>query len=306
MATITFHCQSCQQTLRVAGENAGKRTKCTRCGTILTIPAVASQRPAAVPPPPPAPPPRRRDDFDDYDDEVIETRPNYGPAQVGLLITMIGALIVVGALALETIAELLMTLLLMSSGPSLGLAQTVGIVAKISICIFLLGWIVLLVGSGFAMVIRNKNGAMIFGILVLSIGIVGLVLYIVFIFLPTMTSRLMLVDFISWFLRFFAKLLVCTTWLFLALYLRAAARSAGSKKLGNWKLFVMTCILVGIYFLIPLVVYLIMTSTASRGSFGLAITVQILDIALLGFHVVVALLLALRCRAVKAALAKVK
>lgn len=80
MSTITFQCYSCQKTLRVGADKAGKKAKCVQCGTILTIPMasaeeeevvvaeIESEPPARTKPPPP--PSRSRDD-DDEDD----TRP---------------------------------------------------------------------------------------------------------------------------------------------------------------------------------------------------------------------------------------
>src|SRR5262245_21730205 len=72
---ITFQCPACSQVLKVAAENAGKRAKCVKCGTIVNIPAGTD---VAAPAPPPRSasrqsdfdfedrgPPRRRDDYDD-------------------------------------------------------------------------------------------------------------------------------------------------------------------------------------------------------------------------------------------------
>src|SRR5256885_10974588 len=74
MSTITFTCYACNQVLKVAADKAGKKAKCVKCGTILTIPVAAGEAevapPAAPPQPPPAPraapppAPARRSDFD--------------------------------------------------------------------------------------------------------------------------------------------------------------------------------------------------------------------------------------------------
>src|SRR5215831_7108368 len=59
MATISFPCYSCHQVLKVGGDKAGKKGKCPKCGTLLTIP-IASTVQAEAPPapkPPPAPTP---------------------------------------------------------------------------------------------------------------------------------------------------------------------------------------------------------------------------------------------------------
>lgn len=98
MSTITFTCYSCNQVLRVGADKAGKKAKCVKCGTILTIPVAAGdeaelvapaesapppapRRPPTPPPAPrrpptPPPKPRARDARDDvFDDEPAPRRP---------------------------------------------------------------------------------------------------------------------------------------------------------------------------------------------------------------------------------------
>jgi hypothetical protein len=41
MEVITFRCSSCNQGLKVPADTAGRRVKCTKCGTALTIPAAS-------------------------------------------------------------------------------------------------------------------------------------------------------------------------------------------------------------------------------------------------------------------------
>src|SRR6266513_1881480 len=61
MTTITFQCYACNQVLKVAADKAGKKAKCVKCGTILTIPVSAGEAEVATPAaPPPAPPPAPR------------------------------------------------------------------------------------------------------------------------------------------------------------------------------------------------------------------------------------------------------
>jgi hypothetical protein len=66
MSTISFQCYSCHQVLKVGLDKAGKRGKCPKCGTLLTIPVSSTVGdlppvPAAQAPPPlpaaPAQPP---------------------------------------------------------------------------------------------------------------------------------------------------------------------------------------------------------------------------------------------------------
>jgi len=49
MSIITFQCYSCQATLKVGADKAGKKAKC-RCGTVLTIPAAAAEAVTDAPP----------------------------------------------------------------------------------------------------------------------------------------------------------------------------------------------------------------------------------------------------------------
>jgi hypothetical protein len=42
-STITFQCYSCNQVLKVGSDKAGKKAKCIKCGTILTIPVSSEE-----------------------------------------------------------------------------------------------------------------------------------------------------------------------------------------------------------------------------------------------------------------------
>jgi hypothetical protein len=58
MSFITFQCYACGQMLKVGADKAGRKAKCNKCGTALTIPVSSTvQEPEAVPAPRPAPPP---------------------------------------------------------------------------------------------------------------------------------------------------------------------------------------------------------------------------------------------------------
>jgi hypothetical protein len=82
MATISFQCYSCHQVLKVGADKAGKRGKCPKCGTMLTIPiASAAPAPAPAPPPPaPAPPPLRAEPVEDYV-PAARVKPQGAPAR---------------------------------------------------------------------------------------------------------------------------------------------------------------------------------------------------------------------------------
>ncbi len=63
MAVITFRCSSCNQGLKVGADKAGRKIKCSKCGTTLTIPAATSPpSPAEVAAPEPPPKPAMDDD----------------------------------------------------------------------------------------------------------------------------------------------------------------------------------------------------------------------------------------------------
>ncbi|MCI0683109.1 MAG: hypothetical protein L0Y71_13490 [Gemmataceae bacterium] len=62
MSVITFQCYACNQVLQVGADKAGRRAKCSQCGTVLTIPMLAAGvvegvLPAAAVPAAPQPPP---------------------------------------------------------------------------------------------------------------------------------------------------------------------------------------------------------------------------------------------------------
>jgi hypothetical protein len=38
METVSFHCTSCRQLLKIAADKAGRKVKCVKCGTVLTVP----------------------------------------------------------------------------------------------------------------------------------------------------------------------------------------------------------------------------------------------------------------------------
>src|ERR1700704_6395879 len=48
MELISFRCTSCNQGMKVGADKAGRRIKCTKCGTPLTIPSPQKE----APPPP--------------------------------------------------------------------------------------------------------------------------------------------------------------------------------------------------------------------------------------------------------------
>jgi hypothetical protein len=49
MDYITFRCTSCKQGLKVGADKAGRKVKCTKCGTALTVPDPSAPKPAPKP-----------------------------------------------------------------------------------------------------------------------------------------------------------------------------------------------------------------------------------------------------------------
>jgi hypothetical protein len=111
MEFITFHCPHCKQPLKIPADKAGRKAKCNKCATSLTIPfesetvAIKEANPTpaarkphdededdgpavytfANEPAPPAPPPsskKRRDDDDEDEDEDDEDRPARRPKRI--------------------------------------------------------------------------------------------------------------------------------------------------------------------------------------------------------------------------------
>jgi hypothetical protein len=136
--------------LRVATDKAGKRGKCPKCGTALTIPFESSvpdeapppQKVTARPPARPAgpmraeavddepeyePPRRGREDYPE-DDEGYARKPrsSWGLAQIGLLIVFIAFCIMAAGEALGVISTLLLTIARIGSPSTVNAAFTLG------------------------------------------------------------------------------------------------------------------------------------------------------------------------------------
>lgn len=82
MADITFQCYACNQRLRVGADKGGKKTKCLKCGTVLTIPVAAVEPEVLAPeviedPVPPTRPikPQPNPPVDDFRFDTEEARP---------------------------------------------------------------------------------------------------------------------------------------------------------------------------------------------------------------------------------------
>ena len=197
MAVITFQCYACNQVLQVGADNAGRKAKCSQCGTILTIPVLAAEAmiegvtAAPVAPQPrrdevavarDEPAPRRRDDYDDdrprrrrpddYDDYPVRraSAPKWDKVKVGLLLAFIGLCVMAGAFAFVLLGVLV------------GMFTFTGarIFAQIGSTIFFLGSITAIVGHVFWLfVFSNKRGALGFAIAALAVAGVFLLVQLV-------------------------------------------------------------------------------------------------------------------------------
>jgi uncharacterized membrane protein len=79
METITFRCTTCKFVLKVGADKAGRKAKCSKCGTLLIIPAATDVGPAAPPPAPPAAAKKTSDDEDG--DQTYQLKETPDPAQ---------------------------------------------------------------------------------------------------------------------------------------------------------------------------------------------------------------------------------
>jgi uncharacterized membrane protein/DNA-directed RNA polymerase subunit RPC12/RpoP len=65
--TIQFKCGQCGQTLKVGDNAAGKRAKCPKCQSVVSIPEVSAESPDLGPVPPPPPQPKPDSAGDEWD-----------------------------------------------------------------------------------------------------------------------------------------------------------------------------------------------------------------------------------------------
>jgi hypothetical protein len=80
METITFRCTTCKFVLKVGADKAGRKAKCSKCGTLLVIPAGSDAGPPAPPPPAPAAGKKSTDD-DEEGDKTYQLKETAEPAQ---------------------------------------------------------------------------------------------------------------------------------------------------------------------------------------------------------------------------------
>src|SRR5262245_31167244 len=200
MSTITFSCHACGQPLQVAVENAGRRAKCTRCGTILIIPSAGSAPAPAEPAPEPQRPTRgdfdftaeddfqsrrgRRPHYDSerdypyeperpYPDEYDDGRPIGGGLRwlrIGLLLNFCAACTAAGAALLQLVAYLVFTLAVgtfLGRMPPGDAFRTILILAAV---VELCGWITAIVGYVFVLLGPDRRGTRGLAIAALAVG----------------------------------------------------------------------------------------------------------------------------------------
>ncbi len=200
MAVITFACYACNQVLQVGADKAGRKAKCSQCGTILTVPALAQNvlpvaeaiapTPAAPPPLHPSPPTaggvahgldevevveepasRRLDDFEagpprrrqsEYYDVRRRPPSKWHKVKLGFLLVFIGMCVLAGAFGFTLLGWLLV---------NAGAGAMVGaVLVRIGETIMFLGGGAAIVGHVFWLWISNRRGAFGFAIATLSVA----------------------------------------------------------------------------------------------------------------------------------------
>jgi phage FluMu protein Com len=253
MSAITFQCYACNQMLQVAADNAGRKAKCSRCGTILTIPVpapdvravAASVLPSASAPavakPPPLPSSRevlddvdvvedvpRRGRYDDYDDGPRRRRADeydvrkpaaaqWDKVKIGFLLTFIGLCVLAGSYAFTLIGMLMATL-------GVG-GMAILVFVRIGLMVMFLGTIAAIVGHVFWLFVTNKRGALGFAIATLAVAGVYLIMQIVHMaqmfgpFFRVFDATMLL-----------AHLLRAAHFMMIAFYLRALAQTLDDRR----------------------------------------------------------------------------
>src|SRR5688572_19785981 len=214
MSVITFQCYACNQVLQVAGDKAGRKAKCSQCGTILTIPVLApgviaqGVLPAASMPAPPMPAPpavpgprrvddvaaaeaeasRRRRSFDDddraprrrRDDDYDVRRAGFSPwdkVKIGFLVAFIGLCVTAGAYGVELLGRLIHLISYMSG--AFGGFQIASVFIRLGLTVAFIGVIAAVVGHVFWLFVSNRTGALGFGIATLAVCGVYLIFQLV-------------------------------------------------------------------------------------------------------------------------------
>jgi len=242
---ITFTCYACNQVLKVGEDKAGKKARCVKCGTILTIPAGGGAEEEVVEPMDEEPAPRRsrsrdeddgprrssRGDFDDLDDrprrrsrdddddedrprrrsrdeeDDYEERPrrrsrdeeddyddrrggkawgSWPKVGVGFTLHTITGAVFAGCAGVGLIGLLLFFIGGLAS--SVGLLKAGTIIGAIGAILFVAVEIPALVAYILCLFSPNKRGAMIWAIVVLSLGTISLVFRIIWVLIPAINS----------------------------------------------------------------------------------------------------------------------
>jgi len=213
MSVITFQCFACNQVLQVGAENAGRKAKCSQCGTILTIPVLAAggvaqavlpaaSAPNPPPAPPPAPGPRRADDVNVADDgsprrrrvadedesaprrrrdeDYDVRRPAYSKwdkIRIGFVLVFIALCVIAGAYGVELMGHLIRLIAYVSS--AVGGFAIASVFIRIGLTVALVATIAAIVGHVFLLFVSNRTGALGFGIAALAICSVYLIFNLV-------------------------------------------------------------------------------------------------------------------------------
>lgn len=279
---ITFQCYSCQQVLRVSDDKGGRKAKCPKCGTSLTIP-VASGSPEAAPRPapqrpttpvphppqaampaipavpvaefvtqpasqrsrratPPPQPPLRAELADEEDDEFEEDAParpkkpislkaKWRWVRVGLLIVFISMCVLAGAMALQLVAYLLWTVVVIGERIGSGTVDTMLVMWRIAEILAACTTLAAMVGYVFCTIGPNKYGSMGLAIATASVAFVELLFSCIFKIPFLFPDRrggfgfgLLEFNFGTWLLLLLTNLFLAATVILFPLYLRAVSQ----------------------------------------------------------------------------------
>ncbi len=219
MATISFQCYSCGQVLRVGQDKAGKKGKCPKCSTMLTIPVASTITDAPPEAAPPAPAPRAAHPApgayvpgvpvqagplhaepveDDHpplraqavDEEYDEAEPAYAPrsrgsswwkVKVGLLIVFIAFCVAAGGYAIQLIGYLLDSIALIQflTGSFGRGSGAAGTLLGVGMIIMLIAYAAAVAGYVFCILGPNRNGTMPLAITTTALGGAYLLLILV-------------------------------------------------------------------------------------------------------------------------------
>jgi DNA-directed RNA polymerase subunit RPC12/RpoP len=162
MGAISFRCDSCGRTLRVAEDKAGRRARCPDCRQILTIPEAAQSYSVEAPASPPPSPSPARATAEEADKRKLRRRPRGQRAAWRKVLLGLSLVVICMGLTLLTLIASLVA----------GLFGGERVLAVLRFIGF--GWQALgLVGYGFCLAVPPKNHARSFAMATLLLACAG-------------------------------------------------------------------------------------------------------------------------------------